>query len=287
MISFNPELFTFRHVLQQIYVIKKPITRSTQTQMLSSVKRYEAFFRDLGVDEPPVSELTEDYFDRWIVWLAEDKRLSPSTVKSKRKDLIALWRFAQARKFAVVPLELRRVPIPNRNPEAWSRREMAMILEAAAKHYRADVMTATILVCWDTCCRISAAHTSLWSRFDPHRGGAYFYESKTRTERFKDLSAKTIEALHALPADRTYLCGDVSMGSRWRWLTDILESAGLPAGKRDKFHKIRRAKYTATVIENGAEAAADHAGHSGLNMQRYYDDKSLHPPKDCVVGLSL
>jgi integrase len=54
----------------------------------------------------------------------------------------------------------------------------------------------------------------------------------------------------------------------------IVESAGLPAGRRDLFHKVRRTSATAVANKLGRAAAQDHLGHSAMSVTKVYLDPS-------------
>jgi len=286
MISFNADVSgvgqSLREFLDRQYVVLRPVRPSSHLQMRVSVKRFEEYLgRPAMVDD--LERLT---IAGWLKWLGE--RVAPATCKSKRRDLMSLASLAHTE--GLLPIPLFRVPSPKqprRVPEAWTMDQIVQLLTVARRHPQADVMVATIAVCWDSCCRISAVHMARASRYDARTGTAWLYESKTRTERPYDFADSTRDALARLPADRQRLCGDVCMASRWRWMGHLLFLAGFPKSSRSKFHRIRRSRYTRLAIDHGLQVAAAAAGHASIDMARFYNDTSLYPTPDFVSGLAL
>lgn len=59
-----------------------------------------------------------------------------------------------------------------------------------------------------------------------------------------------------------------------RFSREILIPAGLPATRRDKFHRVRRTSYTMVAKAYGIAAASEHAAHK-QDLSRFYLDTSL------------
>lgn len=76
----------------------------------------------------------------------------------------------------------------------------------------------------------------------------------------------------------------------WRaYRRDVLRPAGLPVGRRDLFHRIRRTSYSLVAATQGVEAATRHAAHKS-DLSRFYLDRShLEAPQpiDALPRLSM
>jgi len=246
-------------ILWRDYAIDNPLERSSVGQMNCSLNKFDAFLQRMS--RP--TDFQERVINEWLVWMAKVAQLAPDTCKSKRKDIVTLWNYcAEKRLCPPPPKKLRGVKIDKRNPDAWTLDQLDRLIGFAAKHRHGPSMVAVMLVCWDTCCRIRAVHSAPVADFDPVKGTVELYETKTRTKRAFVLSPHTLKALAKLPPGRKLLCGDWTMQSRWKWLGEILKAAGYPVNRRQKFHKIRRSKYTAVSIRYGQQDAAAHHGHA-------------------------
>jgi hypothetical protein len=58
-------------------------------------------------------------------------------------------------------------------------------------------------------------------------------------------------------------------------LNAILVRAGLPHGRGDKFHKIRKTTASQICKAAGLDAASRQSGHSGADVSRRYIDPSI------------
>jgi hypothetical protein len=75
----------------------------------------------------------------------------------------------------------------------------------------------------------------------------------------------------------------------------LLKFAGLPHGRRDKFHKIRRTTATECEIHVGRGTASGYLGHSGQSVTRAYIDVDQLPesrmaeqlPRPLLIGFQL
>jgi hypothetical protein len=100
------------------------------------------------------------------------------------------------------------------------------------------------------------------------KGGADTYQSlhADTARRLDSLDRGTSGKLFPWPFAREEL---------WRRLESlILVPAGLPHGRRDKFHRLRRTSYTLVAKVFGVQAASRHAAHK-QDLSRYYLDRSM------------
>ena len=60
----------------------------------------------------------------------------------------------------------------------------------------------------------------------------------------------------------------------------ILDGAGLPASRRDKFHKLRRTVASHIAAEKGLHAASEYLGHQSILTTKRYVDPMMLPDAD-------
>ena len=142
-----------------------------------------------------------------------------------------------------------------------------------------DHWEALILTVYDTSLRIGclmkipatsllAVECRLLVPGEFQKGGADTYQT---------LHPDTAEKLQRLPrgqSDRLFPW-PYAREELWRRLESlILVPAGLPHGRRDKFHRLRRTSYTLVAKAFGVQAASRHAAHK-QDLSRYYLDRSM------------
>lgn len=235
------------------------------------------------------SDLNRETVSTWLAWLAVTR--AATTVQSKRSSLMALWRFAWEEGLCEYePRGVRPIRIPSRDPEAPKPVEVSRIINACRKHggRHAQALVATVWLCWETDCRISAVFNARPQEYDPRTGKVRLFESKTNQHRLFPLCVEARKALAELPKNRRRLCGATICIKRFRAAyTAVLVAVGLPADNRSKFQRIRRAKYTAVAVRFGLLAAARHAGHKSIAMARYYYDSSHAPDERQIAMIRL
>lgn len=208
------------------------------------------------------------------------RRLSAARVNCLRRQILAVWRAAADDGFAAVPGKIALLKEPKLSPIAWWPEEFSRIVRACDGREHGATLKAVLLVGWDTDARISAILPAKRSQCDFHRRLLTLLEPKTRTEHVFLLSEATVVALQALPQHRDSLFGWPYLVRPLRErLEKLLSELGLPHGSRDKFHKIRRSKYTAVAKRFGIPAATEHAGHSCDLSKHYLDRRQLASPE--------
>ncbi len=201
------------------------------------------------------------------------------TVNGRVATVLTLWRWAYAR-----GLTRRRPEPPNgakapkRLPRAWSPEQMLALLAACdaapprrtwtAAHWRALVLTI-----YDTGLRIGALTTVPRSCLD--ESGRLWVPpelQKGRAETGHKLHPETLAAIAATPRTPLLFRWPLHANELWRrYREDVLEPAGLPSGRRDLFHKIRRTSYTRVYASLGLAAATRHAAHTSDLSAAYLD----------------
>lgn len=209
---------------------------------------------------------------------------APATAAKDRAQLRALWEFAARRKLVDTWPTIQRVNVPERTPEAWLTDEMTKIIDSAMMETTVydDIPAslwwkALLLLAYDTGERATAMLRLKWRNV---RGLQVIYEAETRKGKrrdiCRDISPETAEAMLAIrcgrgpeddvfpwPRAKTYV---------WKRLEIILSRAGLPHGRKDKFHRIR--KTAASYYEAAGGSAQQLLDHSSpLTTRKYLDPR--------------
>lgn len=228
-------------------------------------------------------ELSSEMVMGWMRWLAETR--GPQTVNSKRRALLTIIR--SAREFPKVP----RMPEVRRAPTAWRPHEMAAILaecdRTALRHKRHRSIWGPIhfralaLQVYDTSLRIGCLLLAKREACDLKRKTLLIPGElmKGRADALHRLSDQACEAIAALPPNSMLNPWPMRREQLWKWWGRILARAGLPATRRDKFHRIRRTSYSHVRHKLGPEAASRHASHR-VDLSAFYYDPTIfedHP----------
>ena len=238
-------------------------------------------FIEWNQKDPPIHSLTEEQVSGWLRHYHALPR-SAATVRRKRGYLITLWRFAADREWHREPI-VRRIPSPKRDkriPSSWSPEEMTRILKSCESAvypatWSPDMWVALTRTVYDTAHRVGCLTRVPMRDLDTASGilrvdAAHTKQSADTHHRLSPETLNAIEATRDL--GREYLFPWVHRRNYLqRCFKRILKKSGLPHGRRDLFHKIRRTSYTQVAIQLGKAAAGDHAGHS-TDMSEFYLD---------------
>lgn len=226
-------------------------------------------------------------FDELVVarFLADRvRKRAAATAAKDRAQLRALWEMAARRKLVESWPTIKIIRVPVRVPECWLTEEFQRLLAAASKEQTtldgipaALWWRALLLLCYDTGSRCTEAISLRWRCVKP-RAVLFVAEDRKgrRADIYREIGETTTAALEAIrgtrgpddlvfpwPRSHTYL---------WKRLEIILKRAGLPATRRDKFHKIRRT--TASYYEAAGGDAQTLLDHSSRAVtQRYLDPR--------------
>lgn len=258
---------TLNDFLNDIYAPIKGI--SDRTAKLYSYT-IGCFAETLG-REPELSDLQELPVAKFLAHRVRTKQAA--TASKDRAQLRALWEFAARRKLVDTWPTIPTVKIPRRVPEAWLTEELQRLLDSA-KAEKTVVCgipgglwwRAILMLCYDTGERIGAVLALKWSGV---RAGSVLFRAEDRKGRrsdiLRDVSPETMLAMLAIKGSRgpddNVFPWDRKHTYIWTRLKIILQRAGLPAGRRDKFHKIRR-------------TTASYAEAAGLSAQKLLDHAS-------------
>lgn len=211
-------------------------------------------------------------------------RQGARTINNKRALIKTLWKAAHKRLRDKIPAPgvIGKLTEPKRLVEAWSVGQVATIVDHALaapkiQHWDGRHWRFLVLVIYDTSHRLNALMQTPASalRSDGHLL-VLAEHSKGNVDKLHKLSPDTIEAWNALPKSRSGKLIDwpLSVKEIFPRFREVLTSAGLPATRRDLFHKLRRTSYTYVYALLGPVAASDHAAHT-TDLSRSYLDKQL------------
>lgn len=239
-----------------------------------------AFGKTLGRD-PVLGDFTNENLSLHIQARLDAKR-AKATANKDRSQLLALWRMASAlgmvNGWPSVPAEIE----PERIPKAWLADDLRQLFDAIDKQQgtfgsvpRSLWWRTITMLCLDTAERIGAVFQARWTWVDREwieipaevrKGG--------RRDRKYRLSPDTIELLESIrtvsrDSDRVFpwpYCDQYL----WRLFDQLLISAGLPHGRQDKFHRLR--KTTASVVYAAGMDPQDCLDHQHRRTTRRYLD---------------
>lgn len=277
---------TVAHFFQTVY---KP-----QTQRGSSrfhVLNYLAMLRKLPIcfkRDLLLSELSAATLAEFLAW-CEETGLAPGRVKCMRSCLLAIWRYAHDSHLAAPVAGVRRMKIPHEEPDAWSLRELARIIEAA-RQLKAepingipanDFWTAMLLVGWYTGLRRRALFAIEPKNVDLASGWIYVPAKAMKNslgKRFR-IGPDAIEAVRAIfDRSRRFLFaavgGELSQCVR-RDFPKILRAAEVEGSclQTCHFHKLRRTTATHVAAAAGLAAASALLGHGSPELLKRYIDR--------------
>lgn len=259
----------------------------------STRKKYRgviALLRSILGREPLLSDLSDD-----LVAAACNavllKGRSPATANGVRGKLHALWTLAAKRQLVSSHPTMPRIPEYKRAPTAWNRDQLAALWGSLSQEPGkiAGIPAATWWlnvhgVLWDSGARIGVVVaiqkgkpklTGLEWQHTDLIGRTVLYPAehqKQRADQRFALHADTAAALKLqLPRDRRWVFP-------WPWCeatlynrySAILERAGLPTSRRDKFHRMRRS--VASWYEAAGGNATALLGHSARKVTENYLD---------------
>ena len=267
---------TLRKFLRDVYAPLRAISPRT-------MKLYEFTldaFHDFLDHEPTTADLDELVVARFL--LHREQTRAAATAQKDRAHLHAIWEFMARHKAVDTWPTMRQVRVPERVPEAWLTEEFARLLATASGESTVIdgipgglFWRALLLLAYDSGERVAALTLVRWADV---RGGYVLFRAETRKGKRRDIlreiGPETQAAIEAIRGDRdlvfpwpychTYL---------WTRLSIILRRANLPAGRRDKFHKIRRT--TASYYEAAGHSAQRLLDHSSPSTTRKYLDPRI------------
>ena len=293
--SNTPLLAYFLHFYLPLRLIG--CAKSTQYRYRVVLRNYSRF---LG-RSATLADLEDDQITRFLGWTLSKGR-SPETANSSRCHLMALWNYAARKRHVEQFPEIKRVPTYKRAPVAWTPEEFGKIINAAGKAGKEFMWRHTggirptlwwpafLLTIYDTGLRLGAALQLRCSDFNPATR-RLFVRAETQKQRcdqvlFVDHATAELlgELIAATPRETLFPWrGDVA--TICRHFRRILKAAGLPHGRRDLFHKIRRTTATLCEIHVGPGSATKQLGHSNTRVTEKYLDPAQLPETDITAKI--
>jgi integrase len=270
---------TLREFFQQVYQPRRLLGRSPETVRLYGVT-FTAFHRFLN-REPIVADLDSDTVARFLCSY-QLGRAAP-TVNKARSQLLALGRYACMLHNLDTPPDVAKLPEARRIKTFWTPEQLKDLVVAAGGVRGAICgipaalyWQAMIMVAYSTGLRASAVWSLERDRVNLAAGTVHVLaeSQKQKADQVLRITPKTVELVRAiwLPP-RTLLfpwCHAAKL--RYYYFDKILRAAGLPHGRRDKFHRLRRT--TANLgVQYGASQGFDpvkQLGHASDSTTRTF-----------------
>lgn len=275
-----------------------------------AIRVYERYWRSLeppGRAALPVP--AEALLDELVGgYLLSRTDISPASRNKDLRYLSALSKLAAEKGLIAKPLGLKEEDEPKRKPRCWSVEELEKLLAVISAmntpknrrllRYRRSRIgdtpaaywwLALILVVYNTGVRISAVMSILVEDLDLVRGTVLIRAENQKDKEDQEVSLipETLAALQLVkperltrlfqewPFDKAKATG-THRKHRWSTLTHhlsvLLEAAGLPTTRRDKFHKLRKTFCTQVARKRGKETARELMGHSSQSVTDVYID---------------
>jgi len=219
-----------------------------------------------------LDDLNDRAVSAFVAWL--EPLYTPSTVAGHRVRILGLWRFAARRYGIDGPGEVRRAPVPQPMPRAWTLDELRRLLAAAADMPEGgDWFRAAILVAYESGLRKS--DLAELHRDQVARGLIQFRQHKTAWPHVIRLSKRTVVAVLGLPGPYplTVPWGSKKYTRLWH---ELRSRAGVQDGA---FQRIRRTGASYVARDHGLDAARQWLGHRSPDMVRHYVDRRIAKPK--------
>jgi integrase len=285
----------YRNTMARELIDKSPAHRQIFEVVLN---RLAAYF---GGRDPYLDELTDDAVKGVMARLLQEGH-SRATCNQTRTYLLEIMRFAMRpgqRKLRKHEIDVQKYKEIRNDPRAWTTGQVTAIL-AAAREVAGIIpgldrdgtalaplaarlfWTALLLVIYDSGLRITATMRLVWDDVD-FLARALWVRAETQKQRaaqYLDLSEETFAALDAIRTP------DRDLVFPWPWDRNvanwptldkhyrrILQAAGLPIGRGDLFHRIRRTN--ASYIKAAGGNPTERLGHSSEAITRRYLDPSI------------
>jgi len=267
--------------LFEIYRMKQLRFKSDNTVRLYR-HTLKSFARTLG-RTPTIRDLDSDLIEIHMEAIIK-RGGAPASANKDRGQLLALWRFAAAKRIVEQWPTIAIMKEPEIVPMGWMPDEAQSLIDACklAPGLVAGVpaglwWSALVSILMDTGERIGAIRPLQKN----HLQGGYLlvpaaFRKGQRRDRLYSLQPVTIELVkRTVAANKTtddIFPWDRSETYIYRRFNSILKSAGLPTDRRSKFHRIRRTVASAVTAAGGdATAALDHA--SPKTTKKYLDPR--------------
>jgi integrase len=246
---------------------------------------------------PTLDDLDDLVVSRYLSHRAETR--SPLTAEKERTQLLALARLSSDLGIRKTRPCVPPAPTPRRVPRAWTIEQLKSLVAATQTEPGTigDVparvfWTGLAMTLWESAERVGAIlATPAEDYVRPRLLVTAEHRKGRRSDRLYSLSPACCDMLDTLSranAGKSLFHWPLAYVYLWARFSLIIERAGLPNDRRNKFHAIRRAAATHYArLGGGIEAAARLLDHSSTRTtQQYYLDPRLldtgPPPCDVL-----
>jgi integrase len=240
-----------------------------------------------------IADLTDENVAALMSWRLSLGR-APGTVNSLRDQLIALGSFAVQKGVLDCAPDVAELREYTRTPTAWFPDEIDRLFASARQEVghifdipSSDWWVALLFVIWDCGGRIGAILLAKPGQVDLSRGTIRLdaEDQKQDDDQEFEIHEETIAALKAINFEsrKKIFPYNKSEGRIYSDLRRILKRAGLPSGRRDLFHKLRRS--VASWYEAAGGDATKLLGHSCRKVTLRYLDPRVVGPKQAAKVL--
>lgn len=279
----QPPILKLVTIDERVKIFAEPLeryvkVRNYSSQSIRNIRNAVGHFERMGYTKLDTDSLAGYRAQR------EAEGASLDTIRGELGKLLSFARWLGEKPELVRPYGIKRAP------KAWSREELTQ-LYMAARRTKGTIYKipgslwwpAMIALVYDSGERISAVLSIRWCDID-WQGKTVLCSAENRKFRRADmvhpLHETTIEALQALraflrePAESRIFGGRGNQTTIYAALEKLLKEAGLSAGRRDKFHKLRRTLATEVHLAGGdATARLGHASDA-ITRESYIDPRA-------------
>lgn len=289
-----------QHFFHNVYRIYHPRLRSKNTvvQYESVLRTLNRFHEKTKGQSATTADLSAELILGAAAELVNRRGRSPATANRVIRTAVAMWREAARRGLSA---ELPKEPLPQydepkSNPVAWWPEELERTLQAtqAEQGYVGPVPSAAwfqalILMVFWTGARISAVMSIEVENLDTKNNTVKILaeHQKHKADGLYDLPGDLVELIDSFGLQMrgvSTLFGDWPYDRHqpgWRALNrrlaEVQRRAGLPATRKDMWHKIRRTHATQVAAARGIATAQKMLGHSSARVTERYVDPSQIP----------
>lgn len=274
---------TLHQLLLDLYAPLKQLTDRTVELYRYTI---EGYGEHLG-HQATVEDFDELKIMRFLTHRVRTR--AAATAAKDRAQLRALWEFAARRRIVDSWPTIPPVHVPERVPVCWLTEEMQRLMDSAAQETvdidgipAAKFWRALLLLAYDSGERITPMLSLRWRDV---AGCNVLFVAETRKKKTRDIlravSVECADAMLAIKGDRgpddLVFPWPRTRSYIWKRLEIILQRAGLPHGRKDKFHKIR--KTTASYFEaagGNSQSLLDHA--DAKTTRKYLDPRVVKQP---------
>lgn len=210
-----------------------------------------------------------------------DRGRAKATANKDRQQLLTIWRYATQQGYHTTWPDVMAEIEPVREPQAWLAEDIVRLFDTVSA-MRGSIggipcrvwWRAILLVCLDTGERIGAVRQSQWSWLE-HNWILFPAEVRKGGKRDKryllgEYTADALSELRACYFGENMFEWPYCDAYLWPKMRDILKAAGLPHGRRDKFHRLRRT--CASVLDAAGMDASRALDHTHRKTTRAYID---------------